>query len=273
MMPPMIPLMMPAKGGAPLATAIPRQRGSATRKTTMPARRSALRDFFIEFMTGILWYEYRLFGFLGQVFEEIDFSVIYIIHCSNDTYLSFGKHFFDDIAAGNDFLQAVFNVGVCNGIWEKPGIIMLKHGLGDGRFDFLKELGYVAVFHTFLRTVDGAAFGVAQYHQQFGAYVFDGIFQTGQDIVVDNIACNPDAEEVAESLIKNQFHGCAGVHTAQYDSKWILFVPGFIDHFKVVVVGAQVVNKALVSFYKDVIAFRWGQVTEVFFGMFSHLSI
>jgi hypothetical protein len=236
----------------------------------MPARRSALRDFFIEFMTGILWYEYRLFGFLGQVFEEIDFPVIYIIHCTNDTDLSFGKHFFDDIAARNNFLQAVFNIGVGNGIREKPGIIMLKHGLGDGRLDFVKKLGNMAIFHTFLCTVDGAAFSMTQYHQQFGAYVFHGILQAAQDIIVYNVSCNPDAEEVAESLIKYQFYGCAGIHAAEYDSERILFVPGLIDHFKVVVVSAEVVYKALVSFNKDVITFGWGKVGEVFFGMFSH---
>jgi hypothetical protein len=37
----MIPLMMPANGGAPLATAIPKHRGSATKKTTMPGSKSA----------------------------------------------------------------------------------------------------------------------------------------------------------------------------------------------------------------------------------------
>jgi hypothetical protein len=43
----MIPVMMPAKGGAPLATAMPRHNGSATKKTTIPASRSALVLFFL----------------------------------------------------------------------------------------------------------------------------------------------------------------------------------------------------------------------------------
>jgi hypothetical protein len=38
-------------------------------------------------------------------------------------------------------------------------------------------------------------------------------------------------------------------------------------------VGAEVIYKALVSFLKDFKAFGRGKVGEVFFGMFSHLSI
>ena len=38
--PPTMPAMSPETGGTPQATAMPRQRGSATRKTTMPATRS-----------------------------------------------------------------------------------------------------------------------------------------------------------------------------------------------------------------------------------------
>lgn len=42
-MPPMIPEIIPANGGAPLATAIPKQSGSATKNTTIPASISALK--------------------------------------------------------------------------------------------------------------------------------------------------------------------------------------------------------------------------------------
>lgn len=40
--PPMIPEIMPLKKGAPDARAIPKHRGSATKKTTIPAGRSCL---------------------------------------------------------------------------------------------------------------------------------------------------------------------------------------------------------------------------------------
>jgi hypothetical protein len=46
--PPIIPLMIPANGGAPLATAIPRQRGKATKNTTMPGSKSARLNFTFE---------------------------------------------------------------------------------------------------------------------------------------------------------------------------------------------------------------------------------
>ena len=41
--PPMIPEMMPAKGGAPEATAIPRHSGNATKKTTSPESASVFK--------------------------------------------------------------------------------------------------------------------------------------------------------------------------------------------------------------------------------------
>ena len=39
--PPIIPQIIPANGGAPLATAMPKHRGKATKKTTIPDRTSA----------------------------------------------------------------------------------------------------------------------------------------------------------------------------------------------------------------------------------------
>jgi hypothetical protein len=42
-MPPIIPAMRPLSGGAPLATAMPRQSGNATKNTTKLADRSALK--------------------------------------------------------------------------------------------------------------------------------------------------------------------------------------------------------------------------------------
>ena len=40
MMPPMMPVMMPAVGGMPEASEMPMHSGSATRKTTIDARKS-----------------------------------------------------------------------------------------------------------------------------------------------------------------------------------------------------------------------------------------
>jgi hypothetical protein len=42
--------MIPAKGGAPLATAIPKHSGSATKKTTTPASISVLKNFVLSFI-------------------------------------------------------------------------------------------------------------------------------------------------------------------------------------------------------------------------------
>ena len=48
--PPITPVIMPEKSGAPLANAIPKQSGNATRKTTSPASRSVLKYFVSNFM-------------------------------------------------------------------------------------------------------------------------------------------------------------------------------------------------------------------------------
>src|SRR6188508_3319029 len=49
-MPAITPQIIPAKGGAPLATAIPKQRGKATKNTTIPDSRSDFKYFVVSFI-------------------------------------------------------------------------------------------------------------------------------------------------------------------------------------------------------------------------------
>lgn len=44
--PPIIPEIIPEKSGAPLAKAMPKHRGKATKNTTRPAKRSVLKKAF-----------------------------------------------------------------------------------------------------------------------------------------------------------------------------------------------------------------------------------
>src|SRR5215203_7124074 len=48
--PAITPQIIPPNGGAPLATAIPKQRGKATRNTTIPDKRSDFRYFVVSFI-------------------------------------------------------------------------------------------------------------------------------------------------------------------------------------------------------------------------------
>jgi hypothetical protein len=52
--PPITPVIIPANGGAPEATAIPKHKGNATRKTTKPERVSVFIYENIEFLLFIL---------------------------------------------------------------------------------------------------------------------------------------------------------------------------------------------------------------------------
>jgi hypothetical protein len=56
-MPPTIPAIKPDKGGAPEATAIPKQSGSATKKTTRAEGKSSLR-FDPKYFLNILNYRW-----------------------------------------------------------------------------------------------------------------------------------------------------------------------------------------------------------------------
>jgi hypothetical protein len=53
--PPITPAIMPANSGAPLARAIPRHSGSATKKTTRPDNKSVFKYVSLDFISDVLW--------------------------------------------------------------------------------------------------------------------------------------------------------------------------------------------------------------------------
>jgi hypothetical protein len=56
--PAITPQIIPAKGGAPLATAMPKQSGNATKKTTIPDKRSDFKNFVFNFILFLFIAEY-----------------------------------------------------------------------------------------------------------------------------------------------------------------------------------------------------------------------
>ena len=60
--PAITPQIIPANGGAPLAMAIPRQRGRATKKTTMPDNISVLKYFVLSFILMFCFYVFANTG-------------------------------------------------------------------------------------------------------------------------------------------------------------------------------------------------------------------
>jgi hypothetical protein len=59
--PPITPVIIPAKGGAPEATAIPKHNGRATKKTTSPERVSVFINENIGFLLSIFMRSDNLF--------------------------------------------------------------------------------------------------------------------------------------------------------------------------------------------------------------------
>ena len=97
---------------------------------------------------------------------------------------------------------------------------------------------------------DCAAAGVAFDDDDFGAGDLAGVFHAGEDLVSGDIACDADAEDVAEADVEDEFGGGAGVDAAEDDGEGVLGVCGAVDLADEVAVEALACDEALVAFFE-----------------------
>src|SRR5690606_32371058 len=81
---------------------------------------------------------------------------------------------------------------------------------------FLNELRKMSQFYIVASPFNSAAARMSQNQNKLYAGHCSGIFQASENARGDDVACNADAENIAQSLVKNQLCRCAAVHTAEY---------------------------------------------------------
>jgi hypothetical protein len=89
----------------------------------------------------------------------------------------------------------------------------------------------------------------------FGTGDLAGVFHAGEDLVGSDIACDADAEDVAEADVEDEFGGGAGVDAAEDDGERVLGVGGAVDLADEVAVEALACDEARMTSAGE--ASRW----------------
>jgi hypothetical protein len=71
------------------------------------------------------------------------------------------------------------------------------------------------VLHHLYRRIHGAAFAMAKHDDQRRTKELRCVFQTGQALVLQDIACDAHHEQIARTLIEDKFRADTRVGTAQ----------------------------------------------------------
>ena len=67
-----------------------------------------------------------------------------------------------------------------------------------------------------------SALGVADHHHELRMGMLAGVFQAGQHVVTDHVACDSGVKDVANALVKNQLAARARVDAAQHAGEGML---------------------------------------------------
>lgn len=175
-----------------------------------------------------------------------------------DAFLEDGLHAVEDVDASID-------VGLGD---EGNGIPRFALGGLDGGFEGLEEgvnpsRGMAAAD----RCGDSATFGVAENDDQVGVKVFDGVFDTADSLVGDDVAGDADDEEIADALIEEEFGGNPGIGTTEDDGERVLTFGDFgSTDGGLIGVGERVFDVALVPFNQALESLVGGDAGGLGFG-------
>src|SRR5215510_12028197 len=94
----------------------------------------------------------------------------------------------------------------------------------DRWFYFFQQTCQIAHLNTVAGALDSTASRVAEHNDKFRSGYLAGIFHTPDDVIINNIARNADAENITETLVEDEFDRRSAVHAAQRNSERILLM-------------------------------------------------
>ena len=112
-------------------------------------------------------------------------------------------------------------------------------------------MGQIAQLHVVHCAFDSTTFGVSQNDDDFNTDDFASKFHWTENVLIQNIASNTDAENIAQSLVKNQFGRSTAVNTTQNDGKRVLSFFGFVDLLQQIAVCPKVIDEAVVAVFQN----------------------
>ena len=120
-------------------------------------------------------------------------------------------------------------------------------------------------FHLVAGPEDGPAFGVAEDEDDFGADDFCGKFHRSDDVFVEHVARDADAENVAQTLVEDEFCRGPRVDAAQNGGKRVLRFARFVDLMQQIAVDFEVVDEPIVAVAQQLERIGWADFVLQFF--------
>jgi len=138
----------------------------------------------------------------------------------------------------------------------KREVLTVSHSAGlhfqlNGRSYFLQQSGQVSPVDLVAGTDDCAALRMSQHRDYFRSRNLTRVLHAAENVIVDDVACDADAEDVSQSLVENQFSRCAGIDAAQDGGKRELPLRGEVHLLQQVPVQLQIVQKPLVPLFQQ----------------------
>ena len=109
----------------------------------------------------------------------------------------------------------------------------------------------MAEFDSVARAPDRTTLRMSEDHNEFCTRSCASELETSQDVLVENISGDSNAEDVTQPLIEDQLGRRSGVDTAQDRSERPLPIAGLIDLLQKVAIGFQIRAETRIAIFED----------------------
>ena len=175
--------------------------------------------------------------------EEVDFAGADIVHGSDEENRAGFDHAADARAGFEDVFHGAADILGGDDVGESGGIeaggFRERGDVVDGAADAVGEGGEVGAASRFSGVEvladelagcgDGSALGVAFDDDDLGTGDLAGVFHAAEDLFRGHIACDADAEDIAQAEVEDEFGGGSGVNAAEHDGERVLSGRGDAD--------------------------------------------
>ncbi len=180
--------------------------------------------------------------------KEPDHAGIEVVHRSDDFDFAVGFHVAEDSAAGTDGFHGLKDAFLGDSRHEVVvlrflfAVEILASGVCGAKF--VDQRGDVTQLDVVNGGFDGAAGGMAQDHDEFGAGNAAAELHAAEEVFVDHTAGDTTDEKITDSFVEYIFYGNAAIEAGEDDGFWVLTGCGFPYHGGVVAGGEVVGDEA-----------------------------
>lgn len=176
-----------------------------------------------------------------------------VIETTGDREFVCVDHLLEDGASVVDVPHRKVHVGFCDAIDKRFVLrraISCLLGPEDSGAKFLDHAGQVAHLEIIARALDRTTACVAEQEDKLGAGDFARELHAAEDVFVDKVSRNPNAEDVAEPLIKNELCTYAAIDAAQDRGEGELRIARLVHLCEEISIRSEVLLKTSIALFK-----------------------